>query len=1109
MKGDFSRIRFNPAKNYTAVMQQQGRVALDADANEQTAIDAYLRDTTNVDVIGRYGGPADDAGFAITINSNGEILIGPGRYYVDGILVENDRVVHYADQRFLIPPTGSGAEQISEADLIAALAAGDTVQFVLEVWRRFVTELDDPCLIEPAIGQADTTGRLQTIWRVVGTIGDTVGTKPALAAKTDATVSTEIGTKSAALNPAPGDVIVTVGDPKERSKCPNPISQLSSCCQLLYKTAHVEHTGRMAAKTVPTDDCGCQPIPAAGYQGLENQLYRVEIHTGGPFSTATFKWSRENASVVAKVTNVSGSTITVNTLGPDANLGYEVGEWVELSDDTYLYGDPPNQPGVLYQIQSFGPQPLTVTFASSIAGVVDPTKNARMRRWDQPSTSGTSAGIPLSNTFVPLENGIVVSFSQDGNFVSGDYWTIPARTADGQIDWACGETGDPFLPPHYFAIYTAPLACVHQASNTFSNNPPGNIPPTNNPATGAKPPANDTSRIFVPPPSPYTIDDCRLKFPPLTAVTCGDQGPCTIIPRPGPGWEAPLLALKPGANADICFPIGDFPVTNTIVLEGLGSLRLTGGGYGTQILATGVTAALIFSKCNSVQISDLFASTCTVRIRNQRNTTPPLGGLLSFADCAEVSIDSVALKCGYAEERTASCINVQNTYVPQATTKSQSGARLSAFEERGGTPVPVTGSGEVRIRHCNLEVGGNQEGILLVRVGRAQIEDNTLVAWRPKAFTLRQRLQNPRFRASAVSQLISSAQYVKVANQDLKQGEAAAHPAPSTPAPESNAPAPADAQPGEAHNAEAGTSQPTEAPKAAPANPQQAETAKAATDTLVGDLPIKTVKPNATVNIGGQTVQFQTHPLLKDFWQRYFETETNVPKLFATSRDLLLYVKKTALTFLTNPKQYQGNSAMTAVIAGLDQADQVVIGRAISVGGEGIQECRILNNSIHNAVEGITVGMSNHKQNPFTNEIAGTVIISGNQIYVGLPPRSISRAHAIFVGNVNSLMIENNYAEVLANANANSTFSSYFERLSFLIAIQVWGVFGRRIIVRHCHLAGFDIGILLDAVESLPVDQTPLWVVADNMAEDTFRVAVPGGLAQATNVTNMWINNLS
>ena len=41
------------------------------------------------------------------------------------------------------------------------------LQVYLEVWQRLVTALDDPCLREPALGQADTTARLQTVWRVV------------------------------------------------------------------------------------------------------------------------------------------------------------------------------------------------------------------------------------------------------------------------------------------------------------------------------------------------------------------------------------------------------------------------------------------------------------------------------------------------------------------------------------------------------------------------------------------------------------------------------------------------------------------------------------------------------------------------------------------------------------------------------------------------------------------------------------------------------------------------------------------------------------------------------------------------------------------------------
>ena len=118
MKGDFSRIRFNPAKDYTAVLEQQGRVALDADANERSAIDGHLRDTTNIDVIGPYGGPMGDAGFAINALSSG-ILIEPGRYYVQGILVKSGNEVCYDNQPYLINPTYS-AEQLLEAVIRAA-----------------------------------------------------------------------------------------------------------------------------------------------------------------------------------------------------------------------------------------------------------------------------------------------------------------------------------------------------------------------------------------------------------------------------------------------------------------------------------------------------------------------------------------------------------------------------------------------------------------------------------------------------------------------------------------------------------------------------------------------------------------------------------------------------------------------------------------------------------------------------------------------------------------------------------------------------------------------------------------------------------------------------
>ena len=527
MRGDFSRIRFNPAKHYSMVLDQQGRVALDADDNERSAIDAHLRDTTNVDVIGPYGGPMGDAGFAITVPGS-EILIGPGRYYVEGLQVETRSEVQYDSQPFLIQPT------YSSQGLLDAVLNGSglvTAHLSLEVWQRLVTWLDDPELVEPALGQADTTVRLQTVWRVVGSLS-TAAPPPASAptpapptldppvvdsvAKTGRSVRVKKAASTSQASLAQKAVASTSQASQVQTAAvasasastqlestavssTNPISQLTACCQSLYGVSPLPRTGSMSADTGQgNNECGCQPIVSAGYQGLENQLYRVEIHTGGTLEAATLKWSRENGSVVTQVTALSGPVVTASNLGPDVNLGFQAGQWVELSDDSCLFSQPPNQPGELYQIQSLGPGPLQVTLNAPVTGI-NIALNPRMRRWDQAGAGATAQGVALSSTAIQLENGIEVTFTE-GQYQTGDYWTIPARTANGSIDWPAPGAPNFFQPARFIPVYCAPLACVHL--NTTPN-------------TGG----SNTSQFIV--------DDCRLQFPPLTAVAL-EQAPAAL-----------------------------------------------------------------------------------------------------------------------------------------------------------------------------------------------------------------------------------------------------------------------------------------------------------------------------------------------------------------------------------------------------------------------------------------------------------------------------------------------------------------------------------------------------------------------------------------------------
>ena len=94
MKGDFSRDTFDSVKHFSRVLQQQGRVQLDADWNEQTAIVLHYLRTLAADLIGPFAGPQGSSGFEITRAAGvdgpkNDFTIGAGRYYVDGILCEN------------------------------------------------------------------------------------------------------------------------------------------------------------------------------------------------------------------------------------------------------------------------------------------------------------------------------------------------------------------------------------------------------------------------------------------------------------------------------------------------------------------------------------------------------------------------------------------------------------------------------------------------------------------------------------------------------------------------------------------------------------------------------------------------------------------------------------------------------------------------------------------------------------------------------------------------------------------------------------------------------------------------------------------------------------
>ncbi len=401
MKGDFSRHTFKPQKHYSGVRMQQGRVLLDADWNEQVDIANHRMETEAADAIGLCGAPEDHAGFKLAeytvTNNQKSILIGAGRFYVDGILCENETAIDFSDQ-----------EDFPGEPLPLKNPAEDTYFLAyLDVWQHHLTVLDDSDLHEVALEAPDTTTRTKTVWQVK------------------------------LLKDIPAD-----------TPCGKDFTDWTK----LVKPRAV----RLAAQATPlssTTTDPCAVVPNAGFRGIANQLYRVEIHQPGPLGTATFKWSRDNGSIAGRIQSLDPDANTIVICEPprDDVLAFKLNDWVEVISDAQ---ERRGEPGILVRLNS-QTQGTSLIYDPDTA-VPDgplpeiessPEKTWKVRQWHPTS----EAELVTSTEWTQLaDHGIHVRFetgAAEETYKTGDYWLIPARTVTGNIDWPVEGKTPKFLEP--------------------------------------------------------------------------------------------------------------------------------------------------------------------------------------------------------------------------------------------------------------------------------------------------------------------------------------------------------------------------------------------------------------------------------------------------------------------------------------------------------------------------------------------------------------------------------------------------------------------------------------------------------------------------------------
>ena len=380
MKADLTRDSFRPEQHFARVVFPQGHALTEAELNEQAQIQVHRDQVTALDVIGKTGTPNGD-GFEPVVSPDGkDLLIRPGRYYVDGRLVEGDShvvaVSFPAGNVIALPALTLGGRPLIAGEWLEVAAPGAaTHRFqitAIDVANRRVTVgANDvgPAPDTTPLGIAGATARrissyvIQPHWpRPADT---TWPASPALPALTTAPglygVYLEVFAHhvSGISDPLQREVALGGLDGASRERTAWQVrlrsigaSGTAGTCDQVLPGPVAGGTVRARARRPATGTNPCIIEPSAQYRRLENQLYRVEIHHGGTFGVdagITFKWSRENASVVMPWLASTATELTLATAGRDTKLGLASGDWLELTDDQR---DLSRTPGTMVQIDT-------------------------------------------------------------------------------------------------------------------------------------------------------------------------------------------------------------------------------------------------------------------------------------------------------------------------------------------------------------------------------------------------------------------------------------------------------------------------------------------------------------------------------------------------------------------------------------------------------------------------------------------------------------------------------------------------------------------------------------------------------------------------------------
>jgi Family of unknown function (DUF6519)/Right handed beta helix region len=273
---------------------------------------------------------------------------------------------------------------------------------------------------------------------------------------------------------------------------------------------------------------------------------------------------------------------TVQLIGRDQVLRFEIGNWIEITDD---FRELQGLAGHMAQITAIDEANRILTFAPAIPGAIafnpaDPDRHTRVRRWDQSQNVDANGLLDVTAGAIDIEDGIRVTFAFDppaGGFKIGDYWAFAARTVDGSVEDLQSA------PPRGILHHYCRLGFIHWGADLAHT----------------------------------TFTDCREHWPPL----CCEAG-CTVTVGDGVDSHGQFTDIQQAINAlgnrggVVCIGRGFYTVTSTLRVDGLRNVIIRGMGPATRIFfAPQQGSAPVFlsiSGAEHIRFEDVFVAAVNV-----------------------------------------------------------------------------------------------------------------------------------------------------------------------------------------------------------------------------------------------------------------------------------------------------------------------------------------------------------------------------------------------------------------------------------------------------------------------------------------------------------------